>query len=424
MTARVPATDRSVSWRHQDCSYYTRSRAGREYAQLLRDFDIPCRPSTGSAGTGVSTTETASQLLLDANALADDSGYLELGLTLVSPDDRLLAYSVDRDRRRGLRAALPRPRHRRGPGRRGAAQLLRRRLERRLGALLLHRARRRLPAVPGVAAPARHPGRRRRAGARGARRAVRARACAATRSGGLVRDLVGEPGHQRGLGRRRPRPDVGAALGRRPAARAWSTTPSTPCCPTARTRCCWSPTTTPRSSGWPGAPVPRDADQDHAAWAPVRPEDPSERLERVDAFAGHVVLSFRVRRPAPAARAADRRRSPPTASSSTRRSTAGTLDARPTTSEYDVDRRSPSCDQSYVHPPVWSDVDLRTGERTERHRKEAPGHDPAAYVSERRSLPGPRRHPGAGDRWSGTATPRSTAPRPRCSTATAPTSTA
>ena len=73
--------------------------------------------------------------------------YVELGLCVVSPDERLLAYSVDRDRRRGLRAAVPRPRDGRGPGRRGAAHLLRRRLERGLGALLLHRPRRGLPAA-------------------------------------------------------------------------------------------------------------------------------------------------------------------------------------------------------------------------------------------------------------------------------------
>ncbi len=36
-------------------------------------------------------------MLLDQNLLLDESGYLDLGLTLVSPDSRLLAYSVDRD---------------------------------------------------------------------------------------------------------------------------------------------------------------------------------------------------------------------------------------------------------------------------------------------------------------------------------------
>jgi oligopeptidase B len=39
-------------------------------------------------------------------------------------------------------------------------------------------------------------------------------------------------------------------------------------------------------------------------------------------------------------------------------------------------------DQSYVHPPVWSDIDLATGERTERHRQPAPGHEPDDYLCE------------------------------------------
>jgi oligopeptidase B len=85
MKSRVPATDLSVSWRHQNRYYYTLLPAGREYTQLLRDFDPPEK-----------TGEPTGELLLDANLLADDSGYLELGLTMVSPDERLLAYSLDR----------------------------------------------------------------------------------------------------------------------------------------------------------------------------------------------------------------------------------------------------------------------------------------------------------------------------------------
>ncbi|MBU6313102.1 MAG: prolyl oligopeptidase family serine peptidase [Actinomycetales bacterium] len=38
--------------------------------------------------------------------------------------------------------------------------------------------------------------------------------------------------------------------------------------------------------------------------------------------------------------------------------------------------------QSFTTPTTWWDVDLRTGERTLRHHREAPGHDPTAYVSE------------------------------------------
>ena len=53
MQARVPATDRSVSWRLEDCSYYTVLPAGREHPQLLRDLHLPVTedsvPETGRA---------------------------------------------------------------------------------------------------------------------------------------------------------------------------------------------------------------------------------------------------------------------------------------------------------------------------------------------------------------------------------------
>lgn len=38
--------------------------------------------------------------------------------------------------------------------------------------------------------------------------------------------------------------------------------------------------------------------------------------------------------------------------------------------------------ESYARPPQWWDVDLVTGERTLRHQREVPQHDPARYVSE------------------------------------------
>lgn len=87
MTSRVPATDSSVSWRHQDFSYYTRLVAGRDYPQLMRDRHRSSRDSAPSS---------LSRPVLDTNELVGDGGYLELGLSIVSPDDRLLAYSFDR----------------------------------------------------------------------------------------------------------------------------------------------------------------------------------------------------------------------------------------------------------------------------------------------------------------------------------------
>ena len=46
-------------------------------------------------------------------------------------------------------------------------------------------------------------------------------------------------------------------------------------------------------------------------------------------------------------------------------------------------------DRAHVEPPVWSDVDLATGTSRDQRRQEAPGHDPARYVSETRHFPAP-----------------------------------
>jgi oligopeptidase B len=87
MSARLPATDWSVSYRRLRFSYYTLTPDGSEYAQLCRGGYAPQPANDAAPDPG--------QVLLDPNRLAAGSSYLELGLTLVSPDERLLAYSVD-----------------------------------------------------------------------------------------------------------------------------------------------------------------------------------------------------------------------------------------------------------------------------------------------------------------------------------------
>jgi oligopeptidase B len=167
------------------------------------------------------------------------------------------------------------------------------------------------------------------------------------------------------------------------------------------------------------APAPRAADQDHTVWRGLLPEHPAERLERVDAFAGHVVLSLRtdgehrlrvvpldaVGRGAaeggvsrPTRPAGFEARPPVVEPASGARRVETTFDIRPAfpagsvalgvNQEYDATAVTVA-DQSYVHPPVWSDVDLATGQRTERHRREAPGHDPSTYVCGIRTFPAP-----------------------------------
>jgi oligopeptidase B len=83
MTGRVAAAEDSVTWRRGGFSYFTRVAEGQELEQFCR-----------LAGPG-----SPVQVLLDQNLLLGDpactGGYVDVGVREVSPDGRLLAYSVD-----------------------------------------------------------------------------------------------------------------------------------------------------------------------------------------------------------------------------------------------------------------------------------------------------------------------------------------
>jgi oligopeptidase B len=87
MSARVAPAAESASWRRGDFAYFTRNVAGLEY-------ELFCRRPAGTEGP-------SAEVLLDPNLLLEDpdcgGGYVELGVREVSPDGRLLAYSVDFD---------------------------------------------------------------------------------------------------------------------------------------------------------------------------------------------------------------------------------------------------------------------------------------------------------------------------------------
>ncbi|MGI8699980.1 MAG: prolyl oligopeptidase family serine peptidase [Nocardioidaceae bacterium] len=87
MAARVPETDSGVSFERSRFAYYTRTPAGSEYEQLWRGSSIR-GPGEGGTGSG-------DQLLLDPATLKGGSAYVQVGVSLVSPDERRLAYSVD-----------------------------------------------------------------------------------------------------------------------------------------------------------------------------------------------------------------------------------------------------------------------------------------------------------------------------------------
>ncbi len=65
--------------------YYTRFETGKQYPTLVR--------KKGSL-------ESAEEILLDENVLAQGHGYFSLGASQVSPNNRLIAYGVDTGGRR------------------------------------------------------------------------------------------------------------------------------------------------------------------------------------------------------------------------------------------------------------------------------------------------------------------------------------
>src|SRR5918999_993177 len=80
MRARIKETDLSVPEPLDEYLYYTRTEAGGQYP-------IFCRRKGG-----LSASE---EILLDQNPLAAGHPYFRVGVTEVSPDHRLLAYSAD-----------------------------------------------------------------------------------------------------------------------------------------------------------------------------------------------------------------------------------------------------------------------------------------------------------------------------------------
>lgn len=87
MAARVPESEVGVGYRRERFTYFTHTPAGGEYEQLWR--------AAGQRPAGAGAPGSGDQLLLDPAALLGDSSYVEIGVSMVSPDERLLAYSVD-----------------------------------------------------------------------------------------------------------------------------------------------------------------------------------------------------------------------------------------------------------------------------------------------------------------------------------------
>ena len=382
MVSRLAPTERSPSWRGTRFSYYTLHPAGRDYAQLLREIRIPddAEPANTDGNPGADHGNRA-ELVLDENTLVDDSGYLDLGVRVVSPDEDVLAYSVDhagdevftlrfRDLRTGtdLADVIPRTYY-------GCAWSADSRWffytvpDDAYRPFQVWRHRLGTPADDDVLV-LEEPDERFEVNVR------------ATRSGELVvlwsesnstsecwvvdaDDVTQGPWS---VGGRRPGVRYHAEHRRAEAGGDLLVVTNDDAV----------------EFRLMAAPVPSGADHDASSWVEVRPEHPAERVERVDAFAGGVVLALRtggdhVLRLLPHDDLAGPGRD-------VRSRFPGGEAYLARTPDYD----SPGVtivDESYTEPAVWSAVDLRIGERHDVHHEEAPGHDPSRYLTERRTFP-------------------------------------
>ena len=389
MTSRVPVEERSPEWSRRRFSYYIEHRAGSEYGAIRRriraeqpysetisvvdpDFTYGLR-TTGEADSGPARAET----VLDLDALDAGTGHLEVGLTLVSPDEDLLAYSVDTDGDEVYALAFR---------------------DLRTGQDLPERVAR---SYYGGAWSA------------DSRQFFYTVHDAAYRPHQVWRHAIGTPVEQDVLVLEEP--DESFALHLRGTRSGDLVVILAESRSTSET---WvvdahDPQQPPRSVGGrrhgvgyrvehaPGphggellvltddgaqelrlvrAPVPGPEGADHTTWSPVREEDPAERLERLDVVGGHAVLSVR-------REAEHRLRVLPLDDLAgegvlvSSRFPCGAVHlARSTDPGAD---HVIVVDRAHLQPAVWSRVDLATGRLTDVHHQNAPGLDPTAYVTER-----------------------------------------
>ncbi len=387
MVRRLPATERSPRWNRRRYSYYTETPSGRDYPRILRTI----RHDSVSTAT-ISARESASdddfrsesdpspETLLDVNALAEGHDYCELGVTLVSPDESVLAYSVDhdgdevyvlrfRDLATGEDLSEEVPRSYYGGAWSADSQWFFYSVhDEAYRAFQVWRHRLGTPVAEDVLV-LEEPDERFELYPRASRTGdwvVIAAESNTTAEAWLV-DAHDPESAPRSVGGRRagiryrvePRRtddgrDVLVVVEDRVEGRLML------------------------------APVPGPEGQDSSTWREARPENPSEHLRRADAFARGVVLSLRVDgRHVLRVLEHDDLAGP--GRDLTAASPGGGLHLARTT-DYDTAAITVE-DESWLSPPVWSAVDLRTGEWTELLRREAPTHDPDRYLVERHEFP-------------------------------------
>ncbi|HEY3774236.1 MAG TPA: prolyl oligopeptidase family serine peptidase [Solirubrobacteraceae bacterium] len=80
---RLPREDATAPWGYGAHSYFEQRPTGGEFTRLLR---VP---------RGADPDPASAEVVIDPAALDPGTGYVELGVRLLSPDERILAYSVD-----------------------------------------------------------------------------------------------------------------------------------------------------------------------------------------------------------------------------------------------------------------------------------------------------------------------------------------
>ncbi len=382
METRVPEEQRSGTWTRPRFSYYTRDARDRDYSVIwresrnnfaLQDAESSAEPFSDDDFAGVPPSP---EVVLDVNTLDAGTGYLDLGLSVVSPDEDLLAYAVDTagDERfvlrfRDLRTGEDLPDVVEEVGYTGAWTAD--------SSTFLY-------TVPDDSW-----------------RHERVRAHRLGTDVADDRDIVVEDDRRFEVTVRLTRSEQAILVHSesRETSEVWYVDPA-------------DPELAPRSLGGRRDGVIYSAEHHRSAdagagfllvtnddavefrlvrceapgqpWVEVRPEEPTERLDRVDAFARHVVASYRhagdntLR-----ILAADDLAGPGHVVTS--RFPGGELWLGRNT-WYDATSVSVA-DESLTEPVVHASVSLADGTVTDDHRDEAPGHDPASYLTEVRTFP-------------------------------------
>jgi oligopeptidase B len=293
MVQRTPTTDSSARCVRRHFSYYVRVPTGREHPQLLQHLNrvepnLARNPYPG--GQDRNDSGGVERVILDAGDLAGDSAYVELGLTAVSPDEGLLAYSYDvrgdevyRLRFRDLRSGedlpddVPRTYYG-GAWSEASDSFLYTRHDQGYRPFQVWRHRIGSTAGDELVLEEADP-----------RFEIRLRQC---RSGRLAVVWAVSPDTTEVwvVDLTRPGAPARSVGGRREGVKYHAEHAPLP---DGEDVLLVVTDEGARESRLVAAPVPREVSQDHTTWRELVPEDPAVRLERADAFEGHVVLSVR-----------------------------------------------------------------------------------------------------------------------------------